>query len=353
MDNNIKISIVIPVFNGEKYIVRCLDSIIGQTLENLEIIFVNDGSTDNTKFILDKLEKEYDFIKVIHQKNAGPGSARNKGIDIAKGKYIGFVDVDDLLRYDMYERLYAEAETYNLDMVVCGQKIIDGKENIKEIVLPTYNKNRYMNKYDIKEHVLKRILIKGPELLASQSNKIYRKSIIDKYNMRVPENRWFGEDWFFNQLILGKIESIGFINQPLYKYIRSNPNSLSSRYLYNAFDIFLESYTFKKERLKEWDLNTEYYERIENSNFCRTIYSRVIMNEMSKKNEISYKNKFNNIKQFIKNVEVQYAANNCNKTFYSRLFSKKRIYVIYLCVYFNEYIRPYLSLIKKKLNIKK
>ena len=293
------------------------------------------------------MKNKYRNVSIIHQENKGPGAARNKGIEIANGKYIGFMDVDDSVTEDMYEKLYKKSEKYNLDMVVCGQQIIDSNGNIKEIIIPKYSKDIYKNRNEIREYILKRILINGPELLASQCNKIYKKSIIKKYKIRVPENRYFGEDWFFNQLMLSKVNKVGFLMEPLYKYIRSNADSLSSVYLNNAFDIFVESYKFKKCRMKEWKLNNRKYELIENKNFCDTIYKRVIVNEMSKKNNISLVSKFNNIKNYILNERIQYAANNCNNSRYSRMYSKKRILTIFIFAYFDENIRPYLSKIKK------
>ena len=201
---NYDISVIVPVYNGEKYIEKCFESIKNQTIKNIEVIFVNDGSTDNSKQILDNIKKVNKGVnvKIIHQENKGPGSARNTGIINASGKYIGFVDIDDKPKINMYEKLYSLVEKYNVDIAVCGFEVVDSKNNIKEIILPKYKQEAYLNKNDIKDNVLKRIICNGGETLASQCNKIYRKSIIDKYLIRVDERRSFGEDYMFNLLLL-------------------------------------------------------------------------------------------------------------------------------------------------------
>lgn len=114
-----KISIIVPVYNVEKYLNRCVDSIINQTYENLEIILVNDGSTDKSSEICDMYSKRDNRIKVIHKKNGGLSSARNAGLDIASGLYIGFVDSDDWISNDMYEHLYSIIEEYECDIAKC------------------------------------------------------------------------------------------------------------------------------------------------------------------------------------------------------------------------------------------
>ena len=122
---NPQISVIVPIYNVEKYLAKCIDSIINQTLTNIEIILVNDGSTDNSRKIIDKYDKKDSRIKVIHKKNGGQGSARNAGLDIAKGEYIGFVDSDDWIDSNMYENLYNAAISNNADIVVCNRKVFD------------------------------------------------------------------------------------------------------------------------------------------------------------------------------------------------------------------------------------
>ena len=125
-----KISVIIPVYNVEKYIVKCLDSLVNQTLENIEIIVVNDGSKDNSQTIIDKYVKKYPKkIKSYIKENGGQGSARNLGLEYAKGEYISFVDSDDWLDLNALEEMYNLAKKDNSDIVICDMidHFTDGK----------------------------------------------------------------------------------------------------------------------------------------------------------------------------------------------------------------------------------
>ncbi len=115
-----KISIIIPVYNVEKYLNRCLDSIINQTFKDLEIICIDDGSTDTSSKILEEYASKDTRIKVIHQKNSGLSAVRNKGIALASGEYISFIDSDDWIDLNFYERLYSSAKKYDADIAAAG-----------------------------------------------------------------------------------------------------------------------------------------------------------------------------------------------------------------------------------------
>lgn len=115
-----EISVIVPVYNTEKYLDRCIRSIINQTFSDFELILVDDGSKDNSGFVCDEWEKKDSRIKVIHQKNAGAGAARNAGLRVAKGEYIGFVDSDDWIEPQMYEVMYNAIEKYFADVGMCN-----------------------------------------------------------------------------------------------------------------------------------------------------------------------------------------------------------------------------------------
>lgn len=121
----IKISVIVPVFNAEKYLKMCLNSLVSQTLKNIEIICIDDGSTDNSLAILDKFKSKDNRIKIIKQKNYGVSMARNNGISEAQGEYIGFVDADDWVDKDFFEKLYNAAQNI---MLILQQPVIIGEE---------------------------------------------------------------------------------------------------------------------------------------------------------------------------------------------------------------------------------
>ena len=126
------VSIIVPIYNVEPYLKKCIDSIINQTLTNIEIILVNDGSTDNCGKIIDEYAKKDNRIIALHKENGGQASARNMGLDIASGKYIGFVDSDDLIDKEMYKVLYDEAEKNIADLVICDFKKVNENYKIKK-----------------------------------------------------------------------------------------------------------------------------------------------------------------------------------------------------------------------------
>ena len=121
-----EVSIIVPVYKVEKYLDRCIESLIAQTLSDIEIILVDDGSPDNCPSLCDRWAKKDSRIKVIHKENGGLGFARNSGLDIACGEYVGFVDSDDFVKHDMYEALYSAAKNEDADIAMCGFLCIGG-----------------------------------------------------------------------------------------------------------------------------------------------------------------------------------------------------------------------------------
>lgn len=116
------ISVIVPVYNIKEYLERCVDSILAQTWENLEVLLVDDGSTDGTENLVDELQKKDPRIRVFHKKNGGSSSARNLGIREAGGKYLGFVDSDDYIEPEMFAEMYREAQNTGAYIVMCGFK---------------------------------------------------------------------------------------------------------------------------------------------------------------------------------------------------------------------------------------
>ena len=115
-----KVSIIVPIYNVERYLDRCMDSLLHQTLEDIELILVDDGSPDQCPQMCEKYAELDSRVKVVHKKNAGLGLARNSGLGIATGEYVAFIDSDDFVDLDMYGTLYAETEKYPYDAVYCG-----------------------------------------------------------------------------------------------------------------------------------------------------------------------------------------------------------------------------------------
>lgn len=255
------ISVIIPVYNVEKYLEQSINSVLNQTYKNLEILLVNDGSTDNSGKICNELSIKDERIKVIHKENGGLSSARNAGLDIAKGKYITFLDSDDCIIPDAYEYLYniiknedvdiAEGEFLRVPLNKYEEilKIIEyenRKKNVREKIIT--NKEALEIYYGTKETPYVQQVVVW--------NKLYKKEILD--NIRFQEGR-LHEDEFITYKLLFKSKRICVSNKIIHAYIQT-PNSImrkeiSKKRINDNLDAYEESSMFFKENLlKEMEM---------------------------------------------------------------------------------------------------
>ena len=205
------VSIIIPVYNVEKYLDKCLDSVVNQTYTNLEIILVDDGSPDNCPAMCDAWMSRDSRINVIHQLNGGLSRARNAGLKIAAGEFIGFVDSDDWIEPEMFELLMTAIMETDADIAVCRyqQESVDSK-GIKKVVVSS-EKKLYSN-----EEALRLIIMGGSFIGTVVWNKLYRKSILA--NIRFPEGK-IHEDNLWTPQIVGNSKLIVCIENSLYHYV--------------------------------------------------------------------------------------------------------------------------------------
>ncbi len=216
----IKVSIIVPIYNVEEYIEKCLETLVNQTLQEIEIILVNDGSTDETESKIEKYLNKYpEKIKYLKKENGGLSDARNYGIPYAKGKYIAFVDSDDYVELNMYEEMYKKAESEQADLVECDfiweypnkQKIDTGKI--------------YKNK---KEALLYARVVAW--------NKLIRREILEKANIQFPKGLRYEDTEFFYKL-LPTLNKIGFVKTPMVHYIQRS-NSIANTQNERVKEIF-------------------------------------------------------------------------------------------------------------------
>lgn len=203
------VSVIVPIYNVEKYLPKCIESIVNQTLTNIEIILVDDGSTDNSGKIAAEYSKKDQRIKVIYKENGGQGSARNIGLDISSGEYIGFVDSDDWIDKDMYEKLYLNAKEKKADITVCNRNVYDHGNNVITVVSV---KEEVINdvKNNIHEYVVEKLLFKHTVVVY---NKIYKADVLKNTNIRFKEVKEVGsEDALFNCQLLLHVNKISAIN---------------------------------------------------------------------------------------------------------------------------------------------
>jgi len=211
-----KISIIVPVYQVEKYLRRCLDSIVNQTYKNLEIILIDDGSKDNSPAICDEYAKKDDRIKVLHQKNQGSSVARNQGLDVAIGKYIGFVDSDDWIEPNMYEELSSTLINSNADIAVTGC-YWETKDGSRELYLAP---DKY---YDAKTLLEGTVTDNQPSTSALWS-KLFVKECFDEIRF-VPGVR--SQDNICMVEILGKNPKVVVLQKCLYHYNKLNENAVT------------------------------------------------------------------------------------------------------------------------------
>ncbi len=212
------ISVIIPAYNTEKYIAKCLDSILAQEINNMEVIVIDDGSTDNTYQIVKQYSCKYPEIKLFKQKNLKISAARNNGLKKASGKYVIFIDSDDYLEKNMFKQMYTRIEEDNSDLCICGiNKLFT---NRKEIEVESCLKNS--------DDIIADYLIKHKEMDVGIWNKMFRKKIIDNNNICF-ENGHFFEDTLFVFKYICHINKISFIEKPLYNLLKRG-DSVSTSY---------------------------------------------------------------------------------------------------------------------------
>lgn len=223
-----KVSIIIPVYNAEKYIGKCLETVCNQTLKDLEIIVINDGSTDNSYEIINEYKNKDNRIITYNLKNQGPSKARNKGLEIAKGDFIGFVDADDWCEVTMFEKLYNRAIKNNLDMVMCYATTFNAQTqafNYEDTYFsmkdfPEELKNKTFTYKDIKD-----VFFRIPVVAW---NKLYKRELIVDNNIKFPDFLYF-EDNVFSLHTLIKAKRIELLEENLIYYRQFTKHSITQK----------------------------------------------------------------------------------------------------------------------------
>lgn len=227
---NSLISVIIPIYKVEKYLVQCLDSVVNQSYKNLEIILVDDGSPDNCPKICDDYALKDSRIKVIHKENGGLSSARNAGLDASTGEFVAFVDSDDWLHPDMYTILIKNLYKKNADISVCDFYVFNGNQSITN----SKNSGNVTELHSLEDFYI-HILDPYPVLRFEVWNKIFKKEVIGNVRFKVGQ---VYEDVFFDRIVFSKANKIVYVDNALYYYRQSRPgnsNSSFSKERYSAF----------------------------------------------------------------------------------------------------------------------
>lgn len=329
---NYKVSIIVPVYNVEKYIHKCIDSILAQTYRNLEIILVDDGSPDNCGKICDEYASNDNRIIVIHQKNGGLSAARNAGLNKSTGNFIVFVDSDDYLESSAIEDCIHYIKTNNYDILIFNWYDIYLDDQLKTIKkFPRKINENYSKSYKSLYYAI--LWDKIPNLVW---NKIYKKELWE--NIYFPKNCNF-EDLAVMPYIFAKAHNIGYLDKHLYNYNNSNSSSITS-YISskNKYGLFLSFFNRQEIALKENDHELYVYSKIRAIKSAVTGWS---LNTVDKKlNTVQCKS----IIDYLQNIDSLNSIGIKYKILYYSIFKAPLINKIYAhtMFFFND-IKKYIK----------
>lgn len=334
-----KISVIMPAYNTEKYIKRSINSVLSQTYSNLELIIINDGSSDGTEQIILEFKKRDDRIKYFKIKNSGSAVARNIGLDNVTGKYIAFVDSDDYIDKNMFEILMSKMNKFDCDIVSCSfNKVYTNKvtEEITYLGEGLYDKKRLKEEF-YPSLIANKFLIKGVVPL-QMVTKLYKNSLIKENNLKFIPKLRMGQDMEFSRKTLLYANSLYYLpHAKLYNYVH-NKSSRTQTYLNNAWKIIKEGIQ------QSIVLSNEFPEYNLQKQIPFTYISgamTAIANVGMHPNDVSRKTKINEIKEIINDNEVQVALQNVDtKKFQLRrrilvfMIKNKFVYPIYFATFF-------------------
>lgn len=334
----IKVSIIIPIYNAQTYLKKCLDSVTGQTLREIEIILINDGSSDNSLNICKEYARKDKRIKVIDKKNEGVSKARNTGLLYAKGEYISFIDSDDWVEPNMIEELYNSATVNNAEFCMCNFII---ESNNKSLYIDSDMYKKVLEGNDIKNYLLiplierednqkKHILavFRGPV------GKLFKKDIIEKYNIKFKKDLIIGEDFIFNLEILACTKKVVINEGFYYHYLYlSNTNSATTRYKKDCWkSIYKNVILYLKDFLKNNNLSLEAKDKVDKLIIKYFLMS--IINEGRKDNPKRRAEKINTIREMCEDKIIMNSLKNVDLS----LYGKRNNLILFLA----KYKLPYL-----------
>ncbi|WP_078432597.1 glycosyltransferase family 2 protein [Metabacillus halosaccharovorans] len=250
-----KVSVVVPIYNAEKKLNKCIKSILNQTFKDFELILVNDGSSDNSLNVCKKYESIDKRIKIIDKKNEGSGVSRRKGVEVASSTYIMFVDADDWINRKTIEVLYNETIQSCVDITVCNMYKVIGKS----MLIKKKNKSAYFNEDKLynKEEIRRDLVVAyfyGHPFPSSLCAKLYKKELLINSGKYIERIHFLGDDLFYNLEIFIKANHVKVIDRTLYYY---NRGGFTSKYMPYLFDDMINGYLIQKEVINEYYLNTQ------------------------------------------------------------------------------------------------
>ncbi len=317
-----KLSIIIPIYNTGIYLHKCIKSILSQKLEDFELILVDDGSKDDSGEICDEYAEKDKRVKVIHKENQGVSIARNTGIEMAEGEYIGFVDSDDWIEADMYETLYNLAISNKCDIVMCDAVTKYDDMPDEEDTITQISGGNLLYKKDVHPELLR-------EMAGSAWRCIYKRDLLKNTGVIFPPNIPFSEDRIFNILAMGHADKIYYTKTPFYnRYIRKG--SAVNRYYNDMIELILTTKVAIMSAIdKTWNGEEIYKKAYENQTL--DLVFMAINNEFYKDAKGSIIERYKNVKKICNKEEVRSAISLLQKDdLRSKLIMKKRVFLLCL-----------------------
>lgn len=294
---NEKVSVIVPIYNVEPYLERCIDSILRQSYQNMEVILIDDGSTDACPVICDKYAEKYRQIQVIHKENEGLSSARNAGLDVSTGDLVMFVDSDDFVEADFVEKLYYALNKYEADVAICNFQYVD--ENGKKVI--RYPDNVIQNECINNIQYWNRVFQKYGHFYVTVWNKLYRRELWD--SCRYPLGK-INEDEYILHNIINQYTRIACMDYIGYNYVQRGNSIMANKRKKANFDLF-----------EAWLKRIDYFKSIGRRDFVRKQLSKYLekllflyelcVTEEDKKKYCIYYNKYIDVYKYLLSMGEQ------------------------------------------------
>lgn len=315
-------SVIMPIYNSEKYLRRCIDSVLAQTASDFELILVDDGSKDKSGEICEEYAATDSRVKYIRKENAGVSAARNTGLDNAKGEYIGFIDSDDEIKPDMYQSLLDCGYETDSQIVICDAVTVYPDGKTEEDTLPCFEISKSLSRKDF-----------TPEQLLFSAGAawrcIYKRELLEENKVRFPVGIKLSEDRIFNILAIGHAEKIYYLKKQFYlRYVISE--SAVNKYHSDYFETVLNAGKKIEEVLYKCGFSDEFKNAYKSNISYGALCS--IYNEFHEDCKNSFSKKVSNVKRFCNDTRVQEALNAKCDDFKLKLIKKKKVYTLIFLV---------------------
>ena len=344
-----KISIIVPVYNVERYLRKCLDSLINQTYKNIEIICVNDGSTDDSLDILNEYANKDKRITVVNKKNGGISDARNVGISKASGEYMMFVDSDDWIDLETCEKSLEAMNKYSVDVVLYSYVREFDNKSLPKII---FNEDCYFNIDDTRNKLYRRLFglygeeLKQPEnadAIVTVWGKLYKSKLIINNNIKFVDVKTVGscEDGLFNIEVFHYVKTAYFINKAYYHYRKDNV-SFTASYRYDLFNKWHNLYDAMDYQISKNNLDTSFKEALNNRIALNMIGLGLNtlakpVSFFNKRKELKIILKDNQIKNAVKSLDISYFPLHWKIFFYC--ISKNQVLFLLILLQILNFIR--------------